>query len=52
MHCIIMMTWCMQMKVVTTVEERRRILRSCHSDPTSGLGSRVGAITQGQGNHS
>ena len=36
MHCIIMMTWCMQVKVVTSVEERRRILRSCHSDPTSG----------------
>ena len=36
MHCIIKMTWCMQVKVVTSVEERRRILRSCHSDPTSG----------------
>ena len=27
---------CSQVKVVTSVEDQKRILHSCHSDPTSG----------------
>lgn len=27
---------CMQVRVVTSIEDRKRILQSCHSDPTSG----------------